>query len=103
MFHITFFDTYAELASQGDAEQIVEVANKLKAVGLKDQSLWKRFGATKAINALHGTLAERKGAGGEDVQQFTDADSQLLAIIEEIKAAEKDPQLQQVYTQLPQP
>ncbi|MEM9885851.1 MAG: M1 family metallopeptidase [Bacteroidota bacterium] len=100
---INFFDLYSELAKTGGAEEIVAVATKLKEVSMTDTSLWKRFGATKAINTLHATLVEKADSEGSDGQQFTDADGQLLAMIKEIKDAETDPQLQQIYSQIPQP
>ncbi|MEM0993903.1 MAG: M1 family metallopeptidase, partial [Bacteroidota bacterium] len=56
---IGFFDLYAELAKTGQAAEMVAAATKLKAVSMEDESLWKRFGATKAINTLHATLVER--------------------------------------------
>ncbi|MEL6943605.1 MAG: hypothetical protein AAFO82_13120, partial [Bacteroidota bacterium] len=101
---INFFDLYAELAKQGSPTDMVNSANDLKEVAMTANSLWQRFGATKAINTLHATLAEKEGeASGEEATQFTTADDQILTIIKEIKAAEKDPQLQQIYMQLPQP
>jgi len=100
---INFFDLYAELASKGDAAEVVATATKLKAVAMTDNSLWKRFGATKAINTLHAKLAQEGESDRSDAQQFVDADTQLVTMIQEIKAAEKDPQLQQIYEQLPQP
>ncbi|MEM8524952.1 MAG: M1 family aminopeptidase [Bacteroidota bacterium] len=101
---INFFDLYAELASQGKPTEMVSAANDLKEISMNASSLWQRFGATKAINTLHATLAaqENEASGGE-ATQFTTADEQILTIIKEIKAAEKDPQLQQIYMQLPQP
>jgi len=101
---INFFDLYGELAKQGDAEEMVSAANDLKEFAMNGESLWQRFGATKAINTLHATLAEKESAAsGTEATQFTTADDQILTIIKEIKAAEKDPQLQQIYMQLPQP
>ncbi|MEM6697602.1 MAG: hypothetical protein AAF599_04350, partial [Bacteroidota bacterium] len=101
---INFFDLYAELASQGKPTEMVDIANDLKKISMSAESLWQRFGATKAINTLHATLAAKENeASGEEATQFTTADDQILTIIKEIKAAEKDPQLQQIYMQLPQP
>lgn len=101
---INFFDLYAELAQQGDFNQMLDAAKKLKIIALADASLWKRFGATKTINTIHGALSKlAEEAGGDTARQFINADEEVLQIIEDIKVAETDPQLKQVYEQLPQP
>ncbi|MEM1327455.1 MAG: M1 family metallopeptidase [Bacteroidota bacterium] len=101
---INFFDLYAELASQGEYDEMVATAKKLKPIAMGDSSLWKRFAATKTINTLHGALVQlTEETEGDAARQLIEADGELLQILSDIKEAETDPQLKQVYIQLPQP
>jgi aminopeptidase N len=101
---INFFDLYGELASQGDYDQMLDTAKKLKPIALGDSSLWKRFAATKTINTLRGALSRlAEEAEGDAARQFIEADEEVLMMLEQIKNTETDPQLKQVYMQMPQP
>ncbi len=101
---VGFFDTYAALLTQADTPQILEAVKKLKAVALTDRSIFRRFGSTKAINALHAHLYQLAEEAAEDnVTQFIDADANLVEILMEIIKKETDPQLKQVYIDFPNP
>lgn len=103
---VDLFDNYAFLISKADSTAVIlDAAEKLKAIAISNgQSLWRKFAATKAINALHGEVFARADAAtGTTKAQLGDADTRLLGIITEIKSVEKDPQLTQIYVNFPNP
>lgn len=101
---ISYLEFYQMLAAKGDAPQMVKAAEQLQTLAMNDNSLWRRFGAMKAMNGLHGVLFQQAEAASEDGQQsFLDADSTIIKMMEEVKAQETDSQLNQFYNNFPNP
>ncbi|NJC27323.1 M1 family metallopeptidase [Neolewinella antarctica] len=87
---INMMTAYQELLGQADDAKINEGVAKMKAQALlQEGSPWKRLAATAAINDLRESSKEvaTKAAMVEE----------LGTILDEIKAAETEPQLQQIY------
>lgn len=101
---LTFLGAYAELLTQADTPKILESAKKLKEVALTDSSIFRRFGATNAINTLHAHLYQlAEDAAESNIMQFADADAEVMEMLNEVLEKETDPQLQQVYVNFPNP
>ncbi len=100
---ISYLEFYQELAGKGDAAGILSSAKKLKDLALASASQWRRFGAMKAINGLHAKLVSQVDSADEKAQAFTDADAEVLSMIEAIKSAETDSQLKQLFINFPNP
>ncbi|NJK84054.1 MAG: hypothetical protein HC912_09865 [Saprospiraceae bacterium] len=91
--------------AQADAAQILTSAEKLKKVAIQDSSIFRRFGATKAINNLHSVLYERMEAAKDtdNYPPLKEADAILVDMIQEVKEKETNMQLKQIYLDLPNP
>ena len=104
---ITFMQLYGQLAAEGDVDQMLSSGKKLAGIGSNmGQSPWKRFGSTNALNGLHANLTEMLSDSmlpEETKTKIKDADNQLVKLIEQVKAAETNPQLQAFYQGLPNP
>lgn len=102
---LEFFDGYSELVSLGDVAQVLASAQKMKQVATQDGSIFRRFGATKAINNLHGVLYMRieEAKNTNNYQSLKDADAILVDMIQEIKQKETNMQLKQIYLDIPNP
>jgi aminopeptidase N len=102
----TFIENYATLAGKADASSMLEVAQKLKQLAMNESKFyWFRYLATNSINSLHGAISERIGQTSDAAAQaeLKAADATIVSIIEEIKAWEKEEQLQEMYQQFPSP
>lgn len=87
---VDLMSAYAGLLAKADETKINSGVAKMKAMALlQEGSPWKRLAATAAINDLRESNKEM----GDKAAMV----EQLGAIIEEIKAAETEPQLQQIY------
>jgi len=87
---INLMDAYRSLLAQGDAAQVQAGIAKMKALALdQTNSPWRRLAATKALNDWR---EEYKATG-----TAADKVDMLGKLINEVKAAETEPQLQQIY------
>ena len=103
---IAFIDNYGKMAINENETVIMDVANKLKSVGINEgQSPWRKFAATKAINDLHAELYSRAKAEADAKlqSQLWEKDNLLIQMIEAIKAAENNDQLKTFYVNFPNP
>ncbi len=86
---INFLNSYSELAAKGGPQTMLDTGITLSKLGLDmQQSPWKRFGATRALDNLYKKLKD----GGE-----TEKSMQLKKLIGDIKAAETMDQLKGLY------
>ncbi len=86
---INFLASYAELSKKGGADQMLKSGQNLGKMALNmNDSPWKRFGATKALDDLYRTL---KTSGDTDKTML------LKKLIGEIKSAETNNQLKGLY------
>lgn len=100
---LQFFSYYAELSMSGGVDTMQMAANKLKEIAVnQENSLWHRLGATKGINDLHAMIMDKAQDEKLD-DSFVKLDAALIEMIEAIQKAEKDPQLQDIYSRYPDP
>lgn len=89
---IDLFGAYGKLIQGTGPEQMLKGTNSLKNMGLnQDASPWRRLAATKAIHDMRERLKELDGNAEQILA--------LKVLIDEIKTAETDPQLKQIYGQ----
>ncbi|MFQ5447741.1 MAG: M1 family aminopeptidase, partial [Saprospiraceae bacterium] len=101
-----FIEQYVKLAKKGSAADIQRTASNLKELAMNaGKMFWFRFVATKNINDLHVTLAERTATVTDEAQkaELSDTDASLVAMINEIKAWEKNERVQAMYASFPDP
>jgi aminopeptidase N len=100
---ISFFESYQILASVGDQATIDKTIETLKNFGTSsDPSLWRKFGAVKALNDLRNDfrVKARSASGTEKTTLSSNAD-RIAKIIDDIKSKETNAELKSVYDQLP--
>jgi aminopeptidase N len=100
---ISFFESYQILASGGDQATIDKTIETLTKFGTSsDPSLWRKFGAVKALNDLRNDfrVKARSAAGTEKTTLTSNAD-RIAKIIDDIKSKETNAELKSVYDQLP--
>lgn len=104
---VTFLQQYADLAKQGGNDQLLASAEKLAAIGTNmSESPWLRFGSMGALNDLHVAAVEQMGMETnteEDNSSLKELDAKIVKLIEDVKAAETNPQLQGFYQSFPNP
>lgn len=101
-----FIENYVTLAVQANPEQMVNVAMQLKEIAMnKGKLFWLRYMATKSINDLHASLAERMKAASSEEEKLkvASADEQLISLIEIVKSWENDERVQRMYQNFPDP
>lgn len=100
-----FIESYATLAAEAGAADMVKASGKLKTVAMNDGKIfWIRFLATKSINDLHAALFNRMGETDEAGRaELSAADAKLVSILEEIKNWETDERVMGMYQQFPDP
>ncbi len=96
---INFYNAYRDLAASVSLDESSTVGDNLKTVATDmNQSPWRRYGATSALNGLKDAMAEKAGTetdGAAYEQRATD----LQTILDVILAEETDPQLKGIYQQ----
>lgn len=100
---ISFFESYQIMASEGDQATIDKTIETLKGFGMgSDASLWRKFGAVKALNDLRNDfrVKARSASGTEKTTLSSNAD-RITKIIDDIKSKETNAELKSVYDQLP--
>lgn len=100
---ISFFESYQILASFGDQAVLDKTVETLKNFGLgSTSSLWRKFGAVKALNDLRNDfrVKARSASGTEKTNLSMNAD-RITQLIDEIKSKETNEELKSVYEQLP--
>lgn len=103
---ISFFESYQIFASDADQATIDRAIETLKSFGLNtsesDASLWRKFGAVKALNDLRNDFrVKARSATGNDKTSFVSNADRISKLIDEIKSKETNPELKGVYDQLP--
>ena len=99
---IGLIESYEVLASRLDFAQAMAAMEKLKQLGLnQSQSQWHRFAAIRSLNDLRNDYNQRaKEADASAKAMLEKQIATLTQMMEAIKAAEKDPQMQALYEQL---
>ncbi len=100
---ISFFESYQILASGGDQATIDKTIETLKNFGTSsDPSLWRKFGAVKALNDLRNDFrVKARSASGTDKTTLSSTADRITKIIDDIKSKETNAELKSVYDQLP--
>ncbi len=100
-----FIENYAALATHASPENMLRVAKNLQQLATNESKIfWLRYIATKGINDLHASLAERIDQANEtEKAALKHIDDQIIEIIEHIKKWETDERLQRMYSELPDP
>jgi aminopeptidase N len=101
-----FIEQYTNLAKNGTAADIRRTADKLQQISMNEGKMfWLRFVATKSINDLHASLAERAAAAAGDAEkaELAAADAELVILINTIKAWEKNERVKAMYGNFPDP
>jgi hypothetical protein len=95
-------ESYQMLAAKADAETAMSAMTKLKDIATDmSQSLWRRFGATRAINTMASYYEEQAAAAEDEAKtQYAELVDQLDAMLDEIQEKETDSQLQSLYNQM---
>lgn len=99
---VSFIESYQQLAATADANTAITAMGKLKNMATDmSQSLWRRFGATRAIDAMR-TLYQEQADNAEEAERatYTENISKLSAMLNEIVAKETDSQLKALYSQM---
>lgn len=92
---IYFFEQYQSLAIQAGMESAKQAVGRLKPIAFNEMSNpWLRFSATRALSEMRKAYAD---SSDEEEQQFSKA---ILETLKEIKANEKNAQLQSYYEQM---
>ena len=85
---------------------MLRTANNIKSIAMSEANMfWMRFMVTKSINELHATLSGKIEAEG-DAAKLADMkakDAELVKIINDIKAWEKDDRVMNMYDAFPDP
>ncbi len=103
---VGFIQNYTQLAQMADAAAMLRAANNVKNIAMSESKMfWLRFMVTKSINEMHATLTtlteeENDAAKKADMQA---KDAELVKIINEIKAWEKDDRVMNMYEAFPDP
>jgi aminopeptidase N len=101
---VGFIQNYAKLAQNSDPAAMVRAASKIKGVAMDESKMfWLRFMVTKSINEMHANLAKKIESGELSTAEAKVKDAELVKIIEEIKAWEKDDRVMNMYLNLPDP
>ncbi|MCC6725446.1 MAG: alanyl aminopeptidase [Saprospiraceae bacterium] len=101
---IGFIQNYTKLAQSADPTSMVRAANKIKGVAMDESKMfWLRFMVTKSINEMHASLAKKLEMPDAQTSETKGKDAELVKIIEEIKAWEKDDRVMNMYIGLPDP
>ncbi|MEZ5040809.1 MAG: M1 family aminopeptidase [Saprospiraceae bacterium] len=88
---MSFYDNYQSLAQQIGIEQALKTADAIQQVALdQDQSLYCRFGATRALDSLRQAIL---------TEGDTENAKKVTLLIENIKSKETNGQLKQYYSQ----
>ncbi|WP_353481558.1 M1 family aminopeptidase [Haliscomenobacter sp.] len=100
---ISFFESYQILASRGDQATIDKTIEVLSNFGATtNPSLWRRFGAVKALNDLRNDFrVKARSASGAEKTQFTSNADRIAKIVDDLKSKETNAELKSVYDQLP--
>ena len=100
-----FIESYATLAAEADAPDMLRAAEKLKSVAMNDSKIfWIRFLSTKSINDLHAAISNRSGEADEAAQtMLSETDGKIISILEEITKWESDERVLGMYGQFPDP
>jgi aminopeptidase N len=99
---VSLMESYQMLAAKADAETAMSAMTKLKDIATDmSQSLWRRFGATRAINTMASYYEEQAAAAEDEAKtQYAELVDQLDAMLDEIQEKETDSQLQSLYNQM---
>jgi len=99
---VSLMESYQMLAADADAETAMNAMTKLKDIATDmSQSLWRRFGATRAINTMASYYEEQAAnIEGEAKMNYPKLVEQLDALLNEIQEKETDSQLQSLYNQM---
>ncbi len=99
---VSLMESYQMLAAKADAETAMSAMTKLKDIATDmSQSLWRRFGATRAINTMASYYEEQAAAAEDEAKtQYPELVDQLDAMLDEIQEKETDSQLQSLYNQM---
>ncbi len=103
---VSFIQGYTKLAQNADAAAMLRTANNIKGVAMSEAKMfWLRFMVTKSINEMHANLAGKIDAEADDAKKasFKKTDAELVKIINEIKAWEKDDRVMNMYINMPDP
>lgn len=103
---VGFVQQYTQLAKKADPASMLRTANKIKGIATSESKMfWLRYMVTKSINELHASLStkieeETDAAAKADLQS---KDAELVRIINDIKAWEKDDRVMNMYEAFPDP
>jgi aminopeptidase N len=103
---VSFIQGYTKLAQNADAAAMLRTANNIKGVAMSEAKMfWLRFMVTKSINEMHTNLAGKIDAETDVAKKasFKATDVELVKIINEIKAWEKDDRVMNMYINMPDP
>jgi aminopeptidase N len=102
---VGFVQNYVKLAQNADAAAMLRTANTIKGIATKEANMfWMRFMVTKSINELHAALSNKiEEADASQVADMKAKDAELVKIINDIKAWEKDDRVMNMYQQFPEP
>ncbi|MCB9290372.1 MAG: alanyl aminopeptidase [Lewinellaceae bacterium] len=92
---IYFFESYQSLAVEAGLPASRQAVERLKALALDEmKNPWLRYSATRALNEMRNTFADSSEEAEHELSQA------ILEDIKEIKAFEKNAQLQLYYQQM---
>ncbi len=96
---LSFFENYVALNKRAEDSVASKSLDKMKSIAINmKESPWKRFAATKSLNDMRVSFVERAGGmegdGKAKLMTFVD---DISAMINEIKAVEKNDQLKMFY------
>ncbi len=99
---VSLMESYQQLAAKADNETAMTAMLKLKSIATDmSQSLWRRFGATRAINTMRTFYQdEASEAEGEAKNRLTGNLAKMDEMLDEIQEKETDSQLQSLYSQM---
>jgi hypothetical protein len=99
---IPLFESYQIIASRGDQATIDKTIELLKNYGSAAPSIYRRFGAVKALNDLHNDFrVKARSASAADKSLLNAQADRIAKIMETLKSKETHPELKAVYAQLP--
>lgn len=98
----SFYNQMLELALEAPQDETMRLMNRLKEIGIdQQQSPWRRLAATKTITDLANEWQARANrTGGKEKNKLNQQVDQLIRYLDQLKEAEENDQLQQLYRQL---
>lgn len=98
----SFYNQMLELALEAPQDETMRLMNRLKEIGINQrQSPWRRLAATKTITDLANEWqAQANRTDGKERIKLNQQVDQLIRYLDQLKEAEENDQLRQLYRQL---